>query len=77
MACFGWFDADVTVLTCDPADSTMNRIAVYKGMVEVASNAPDLPEDRLPAVRVGIIARCEPTGEITHIFPVHGVPTIV
>ncbi|TCQ02466.1 hypothetical protein [Sphingomonas sp. PP-CC-3A-396] len=78
MACFGWFDADVTVLTCDPPDSIMNRIAVYKGMVEsVAANAPDLPEDRLPAVRVGIIARCEPTGEITHIFPVQRVPTIV
>ena len=78
MACFGWFDADVTVLTCDPPDSIMNRIAVYKGMVEsVAANAPDLPEDLLPAVRVGIIARCEPTGEITHTFPVQGVPTIV
>jgi hypothetical protein len=78
IACFGWFGADVTVLTCDPPDSIMNRIAVYKGMVEsVAANAPDLPEDRLPAVRVGIIARCEPTGEITHIFPVQRVPTIV
>ena len=78
LACFGWFDADVTVLTCDPADSIINRIAVYKGIVEsVATNAPDLPKDRLPAVRVGIIARCEPTGEITHIFPVQEVPTIV
>jgi hypothetical protein len=41
IACFGWFGADVTVLTCDPPDSIMNRIAVYKGMVEsVAANAP-------------------------------------
>lgn len=78
MACFGWFDADVTVLTCDPAESIINRIAVYKGMVEsVAANAPDLSEDQLPAVRLGIIARCEPTGEITHIFPVQRVSTIV
>ena len=78
LACFGWFDSDVTVLTCDPPDSILNRIAVYKGMVEaVAANAPDIPDDRLPLLHAGIIARCEPSGEITHIFPVQRIPTIV
>jgi hypothetical protein len=78
LACFGWFDADVTALTCDPPDTILNRIAVYKGMVEAAAaTATDIREDRLPLLRVGTIARCEPTGEITHIFPVQGVPTII
>ncbi|MDB5582734.1 MAG: hypothetical protein JWR80_7910 [Bradyrhizobium sp.] len=78
LACFGWFDADVTVLTCDPPDSVLNRIAVYKGMVEAAAaNAPDAPESRFPPLHNGIIARCEPSGEITHIFPVQRIPTIV
>ena len=78
LACFGRFDADVTVLTCDPPDSILNRIAVYKGMVEaVAANAPDVADDRLPPLHAGIIARCEPTGEITHVFPVQTIPTIV
>lgn len=78
LACFGWFGSDVTVLTCDPPNSILNRIAVYKGMVEaVAANAPDVPEDRFPMLHAGIVARCEPSGEITHIFPVQRIPTIV
>ncbi len=77
LACFGWFGADVTVLTCDPPDGILNRISVYKGIVEAAAaNAPDVSEERFPALHVGIIARCEPTGEITHIFPVQKIPTI-
>lgn len=77
LACFGWHDADVTILTCDPPDSILNRIAVYKGMVNAAaSRALDVPEDRFPLLRAGIIARCEPNGEITHIFPIQEIATI-
>ncbi len=78
LACFGWFDTDVTVFTCDPPESILNRIAVYKGMVEAAAaNASDVDASCFPPLRVGIIVRCEPTGEITHIFPVQRIPTIV
>lgn len=78
LACFGWFDCDVTVLSCDPPESILGRIAVYKGMVEAAAAiATEIGTEKLPPLRSGIIARCEPTGEITHVFPVQVVPTIV
>lgn len=78
LACFGWFEDDVVVLTSDPPDAILSRIAVYKGMVQAAAaNAPDMEPDRLPAVRPGLIVRCEPDGEISHIFPIERVPTIV
>jgi hypothetical protein len=78
LACFGWFDEDVIVLTCDPPETILVRIAVYKGMVEaVAANAPDLDTHDLPMVRAGLIVRCERDGSISHIFPVQRVPTIV
>ena len=70
LACFGWFGADVTVKTFDPADSILNRISVHKCIVEgVDTIATDIATDQLPVLRVGIVARCEPTGEIAHIFP--------
>lgn len=78
IACFGWFESDVTVLTCDPPESILNRVAAYKGMVEaVAAIAPDVPTNRLPMLRAGVIARCDPNGEITQVFPVQAIPTIV
>lgn len=78
LACFGYFGADVTVFTGDPPDSIMHRISVYKGMVEAAAaSATDIPDHKLPQLHAGIVARCEPSGEISHIFPVHSVPTMV
>ena len=75
LACFGWFGGDVLVLTCDPPQTILNRLAVYKGMV--AAVPTELSRDELPKIRDGVVARCESTGEITHIFPVQRVPTIV
>lgn len=78
LACFGRFEDDVVVLTCDPADTILARIAVYKGMVEaVAASGPTLDPQHLPSIRAGLIVRCEPDGAISHVFPVQGVPTIV
>ncbi len=77
LACFGRNEDDVVVLTCDPPDTILARIAVYKGMVEAAAGmGPTLDPNHLPPIRAGLIVRCEPNGTISHIFPVQRVPTI-
>lgn len=77
LACFGWFDDDVIVLTCDPPDTIRWRISVYKGMVQAAAaNAPTVNPARLPAIRAGLIVCCGPDGEISHVFPVQRLPTV-
>ena len=75
LACFGWFGEDVLVATCDPPETVLWRLAVYKGMV--AAVPTTISQSGLPKVRHGIIVTCNPDGAITHIFQAQTVPTIV
>ncbi|MEM8976201.1 MAG: hypothetical protein AAGD43_29385 [Pseudomonadota bacterium] len=75
LACFGWFGDDVLVFTCDPPDTVLGRLSVYKSMI--AAIPSEVPPKDLPKVRDGIVACCTPRGEITHLFPAQRVPTII
>ncbi len=75
LASFGWLGDDVLVFTCDPPESVLGRLTVYKSMIGAVPT--ELSPNKLPLLSHGMIICCSPEGEITHIFPVNRVPVIV